>query len=173
VHEIAPGIRKHFGSRDVLYREIQKKPEFWTNLAEVYQKFDYQRINLDKGLFEELVAGKIPDITKYFEIEANRSIREIQLSELLPLFKRIVGASRLVSDVEIRTELGKEQIKIRHDYSDEKVIEKMRWLLSNVFEAGWHNFSVSSVPGLIRFDFSISRVLEGKTETIYLGQDSF
>jgi hypothetical protein len=75
--------------------------------------------------------------------------------------------------VEIRTELGKEQIKIRHDYSDEKVIEKMRWLLSNVFEAGWHNFSVSSVPGLIRFDFSISRILEGKTETIYLGQDSF
>lgn len=173
LHEISPGIRKYFGSRDVLYREIEKKPEFWTNLAELYQKFDYQRVNLNKDLFEELVAGKIPDITKYFETEANRSIREIQLSELLPLFKRIVGASRLVSDVEIRTELGKEQIKIRHDYSDEKVIEKMRWLLSNVFEAGWHNFSVSSVPGLIRFDFSISRVLEGKTETIYLGQDSF
>jgi hypothetical protein len=171
MHEIAPGIRKYFGSRDLLYSEIEKKPEFWTNLAELYKKCNYQRVNLEKDLFEELVAGNIPNITKYFEIKADRSIHEIQLSELLPLFKHFVGASQLVNDVEIRTEMGKEQIKIWHDYSDEKVIGKMIQLLSNVFEAGWHNFAVSSVPGLIRFDFSFSRVLEGRTDTIYLSQD--
>jgi hypothetical protein len=173
LQELAPGVRKYFGSRDILYREIEKKPEFWTNLAELYLKFDYQRVNLDKDLFEALVAGKRPDITKYFEIEAKRPIHEIPLSELLPLFKRLIVTSQLVNDIEIRTGRGKEQIKIRHDYSDEKAIEKLVQLISNVFETCWHNFSVSSVPGLTTFDFSLSGVLEGKIETIYLGQDSF
>ena len=172
LQEVAPGIRKYFGSRDILYREFERKPEFWTNLAELYLKSNYQRVNLDKDLFEALVAGRLPDITKYFEIEANRSIREIPLSELLPLFKHLVGASQLVNDVEIRTEKGKEQIKIRHDYSDEKVIEILIQLLSNVFDSGWHNFSVSSMSGLIIFDFSFPGILKEEIGTVYIGQDS-
>ncbi|MHB8102062.1 MAG: hypothetical protein ACYDEF_07790 [Methanosarcina sp.] len=173
LQEVAPGIRKYFGSRDILYREFERKPEFWTNLAELYLKSNYQRVNLDKDLFEALAAGRLPDITKYFEIEANCSIREIPLSELLPLFKHFVGASQLVNDVEIRTEKGKEQIKIRHDYSDEKVIEILIQLLSNVFASGWHNFSVSSMSGLIIFDFSFPGILKEEIGTIYIGQDSF
>jgi hypothetical protein len=172
LQEVAPGIRKYFGSRDILYREFERKPEFWTNLAELYLKSNYQRVNLDKDLFEALIAGRLPDITKYFEIEANRSIREIPLSELLPLFKHLVGASQLVNDVEIRTEKGKEQIKIRHDYSDEKVIEILIQLLSNVFASGWHNFSVSSMSGLIIFDFSFPGILKEEIGTVYIGQDS-
>ena len=111
LQEVAPGVRKYFGSRDLLYREVEKKPEFWVTLAELYQKFNYQRVNLDKDLFEALVAGKLPDITKYFEIKADRSLREIPLSELLPLFKYLVVASQLVNDVEICTEKGKETDK--------------------------------------------------------------
>jgi len=155
LQEIPHGVKKYFGSRDVLYREIERKPDFWITLAELYQKFNYQRVNLDKDLFESLVAGKLPDISKYFEIKADRSLREIPLSELLPLFKYLVTASNLVNDVEICTEKGKEKIKIRHDYSDENVVSKLIKLFSNVFEAGWHKFSVSSVSELIIFDFSL------------------
>lgn len=165
--EEAPGVRKYFGFRDFLYREIEKKPEFWVTLTELYQRFDYKRVNLNKDLFKSLVAGEVPDITKYFEIKADRSLREIPLSELLPLFKYLVMISQLVNDVEICTEKGKEQMKIRHDYSDEKVIAKMIQLLSSVFEAGWHKFSLSSVSELIIFDFSSPRVLYGETEKVY------
>jgi hypothetical protein len=75
--------------------------------------------------------------------------------------------------VQIRTEKGKEQIKIRHDYSDEKVIEILIQLLSNVFDTGWHNFSVSSMSGLIIFDFSFPGILKEEIGTVYIGQDSF
>ncbi len=168
--EAAPGVRKYFGSRDLLYRELEKKPQFWIVLAELYQKFNYKRVNLDKDLFKALIAGEVPDITKYFEIKADRSLREIPLSELLPLFKYLVMTSQLVNDVEICTEKGKEQMKIRHDYSDEKVIAKMIQLFSSVFEAGWHNFSLSSVSELIIFDFSSSGVSAGEAERVYSDQ---
>ncbi|WP_048143766.1 hypothetical protein [Methanosarcina horonobensis] len=155
IQDITPGVRKHFGSKDLLYREIERKPAFWVTLAELYTKFNYQRVNLDKNLFEALLAGKLPDITKYFEIKADRPLREIPLSELLPLFKYLVVASQLVSDVEIFAEKGKEYIKIRHDYSDECVVLKLIQLFSNLFEAGLHRFSVTYVSGLIIFDFSL------------------
>ncbi|MFZ2499005.1 MAG: hypothetical protein WCB90_15185 [Methanosarcina sp.] len=168
MQEIPFGVKKYFGSRDNLYREIEQKPEFWVTLAELYQKFNYQRVNLDKDLFESLVAGKLPDISKYFELKADRSLREIQLSELLPLFKYLLMASNLVNDVELCTEKGKEKIKIRHDYSDERVITKLVQLFSNVFDAGWHKFSVISVSELIIFDFSLPDVLEGDTKKVPL-----
>lgn len=168
--ETAPGVRKYFVSRDLLYREIEKKPEFWVTLTELYQRFNYKRVNLDKDLFKSLVTGEVPDVTKYFEIKADRSLHEIQLSELLPLFKCLVTTSQLVNDVEICIEKGKEQMKIRHDYSDEKVIAKMIQLFSSVFEAGWHNFSLNSVSGLIIFDFSSHGVLYQKTEKVSLDQ---
>ncbi|MDD3246644.1 MAG: hypothetical protein PHF18_07325 [Methanosarcina sp.] len=155
LQEKAPGVSKNFGSKDLLYREIERKPDFWVTLAELYKKFDYQRVNLDKEFFEALVAGKLPDITKYFEIKADRPLREIPLSELLPLFKYLVVASQLVDDVEICAEQGKEHIKIRHGYSEESVVLTLVNIFSNVFNSGWHNFSVSYVSKLIMFDFSL------------------
>lgn len=155
LQEKAPGVRKHFGSKDLLYREIERKPDFWVTLADLYKKFNYQRVNLDKNFFEALVAGNLPDITKYFEIKADRPLREIPLSELLPLFKYLVVASQLVDDVEICAEKGKENIKIRHNYSEESVVLTLIQLFSNVFNSGWHNFSVSYVSKLIMFDFTL------------------
>jgi hypothetical protein len=61
-------------------------------------------------------------------------------------------------------------MKIRHDYSDEKVIAKMIQLISSVFEAGWHKFNLISVSELIIFDFSSNGVLNGKTEKVYSDQ---
>jgi hypothetical protein len=167
--EEAPGVRKYFGSRDLLYREIEKKPEFWVALAEIYQRSNYRRVNLDMDLFKSLMAGEVPDIKKYFEIKANRSLHEIPLTELLQLFKSLVMTSQLVNDVEICTEKGKEQMKIRHEYSDEKVVAKMIQLFSSVFEAGWHRFRLNSVSKLVIYDFS-SGILSGKAEKVHSDQ---
>lgn len=155
LQEKAPSVMKFFGSKDILYKEIERKPAFWVTLADLYKNFNYQRVNLDKSLFEALVAGKLPDITKYFELKTDRSLCEIPLSELLPLFKHLVVASQLVDDVEIYAEKGKESIKIRHSYSEESVVLMLVQLFSNVFHAGWHSFSVSCVSKLIIFDFSL------------------
>lgn len=149
----ASGVKKFFGYKDTLYREIERKPAFWITLADLYKSFNYQRVNLDKSLFEALVAGKFPDITKYFEFKTDRPLREIPLSELLPLFKHLVVASQLVDDVEIHAEKGKESIRIRHSYSEESVVLLLIQLFSNVFHAGWHSFTVSYVSKLIIFDF--------------------
>jgi len=173
MHEVTPGVRKLFGPKDILYREIERKPAFWITLAELYTKFNYRRVNLDKDLFEALLAGKLPDITKYFEIKADRSLREIPLSELLPLFKHLVVASQLVYDVEICAEKGKESIKIRHDYSDENVVLKIIQLFSNLFEAGLHRFSVTYVSKLIMFDFSISEGSEQDAVKVCPGLDLY
>jgi len=171
---ITPGVRKHFGAKDLLYREIEQKPDFWVTLAELYKKFNYQRVNLDKSFFEALVAGKLPDITKYFELKADRPLREIPLSELLPLFKYLVVASQLVDDVEIYAEKGKEHIKIRHDYSEESVVLTLIQLFSNVFNAGWHSFSVNYVSELIIFDFSLPDASErsaSERDTVKVSSD--
>jgi hypothetical protein len=50
---------------------------------------------------------RLKEIIKYFEIKANRSLREIMLSELLPLFKCPVMSTRLINGMKICTEYGK------------------------------------------------------------------
>ncbi len=156
IQDATPGVRKLFGSKDILYREIESKPAFWITLAELYTKFNYRRVNLDKTVFESFLAGKLPNLSKYFELKTDCSIREIPLSELLPLFKNLLIATQLANDVEIYAEKGKECIKIRHDYTDECVVLKFIQMYSDLFDAGLHRFSVTHVSELIIFDFSIS-----------------
>ena len=152
--EIPPGILKYFGSMDSMYREIERKADFWKTLVELYKFFNYQRVNIDRNLFEAFAAGEYPDIKKYFEMKAGVPLHEIPLSELVPLFKHLFMASQLVENVEIKTEKGKECIKIFHNYSSEKVTAKMGRLFSDVFREGWHSFNVTSLKGLIILEFN-------------------
>lgn len=168
---VSPGVKKYFGSKDLLFREIDNKPEFWITLAELNSRSNYQRVNLDRDFFEALVAGEIPNLTKYFETKADRSIHEIPLSELLPLFKCLIVSSQLADNVEICARKGKEHIKIWHTYSDEKVVLKLIKLLSNVFDAGWHKFSVRSVSELLIFDFSTPEILEGEIKEVSFDEE--
>ena len=151
--EIPPGVLKYFGSMDRMYREIERKPDFWKTLVELYKFFNYQRVNIDRNLFEAFAAGEYPNINKYFEMKAGRLIHEIPLSELILLFKQMVMVSQLMNDIEINTEKGKEYIKIYHDYSSEEVTAKMVSLSSDVFREGSHSFSVISLKGLIILEF--------------------
>lgn len=152
--EIPPGVLKYFGSMDGMYREIERKPDFWNTLTELYKFFNYQRVNIDRNLFEAFAAGEFPDIKKYFEIKAGRPIHEIPLLELIPLFKHLFMVSQLVNDVEINMEKGKEYVKIFHNYSREEVSAKMVRLFSDVFRAGLHSFSVTSLKGLTILEFN-------------------
>ncbi|MDD3041365.1 MAG: hypothetical protein PHV51_04170 [Methanosarcinaceae archaeon] len=164
--EVPPGVLKHFGSRDSAYREIERKPEYWTTLIELYRISSYQRINIDRGLFEAFAAGDVPDIRKYFENRVGRPLHEVPLQDLIPLFKKLIEVTQLTDEMEVSTEVGKEYIKIRHSYSSETLIFKIVWLFSDVFKAGWHTFNVKSLSNLIIFNFGKSRVARLK-ETVY------
>lgn len=151
--EIPPGIRKNFGILDYTFKEIKNRPDFWTTLVEKYMLQRYERINLNRDVFEVLLSGEVPDITRFFEAFAGKPIREIPLSELFVVCKKIILVTQLVSEIERTIESGKMYIKIRHQFSDENVILKLVELFSKVFRAAGHTFEVRTISNLIIFEF--------------------
>ncbi|AKB20170.1 hypothetical protein MSWHS_3307 [Methanosarcina sp. WWM596] len=151
--EVPPGIRKNFGILDYTFKEIRSKPEFWTSLVERYRLQRYQRINLNKDVFETFLAGEIPDVTSFFEASAGKPILEIPLYELFAISKKLLFITQLANDIERTVEKGKIHIKIRHQFSEEIAIAKLIALFSKLFLAAGHAFEVRTVSNLIILEF--------------------
>ena len=152
--EVPPGIRKNFGTLDYTLKEIRSKPEFWTSLVERYRLQRYQRINLNKDVFETFLSGEIPDVTSFFEASAGKPIQEIPLCELCTICKKLLFVTQLANDVERTVERGKVIIKIRHQFSEEIAIAKLVELLSRLFHIAGHIFEVRTVSNLIIIEFA-------------------
>ncbi len=153
-NEVPPGIRKNFGTLDHMFKEIKSKPYFWTTLVESYMLDRYERINLNKNIFEIFLSGEVPDITGFFEASAGKSMREISLSELFVIFKKAILPTQIISNIERTTEGGKIHLNIRHPFSEEKVILKLVELFSEVFRAAGYTFEVRTISNLIIFEFA-------------------
>jgi hypothetical protein len=151
--EVPPGIRKNFGILDTTFKEIKSRPDFWTSLVERYRLHRYERVNLNKDVFEVFLSGEVPDITSFFEASAGKPIRELPLCELFVICKKLILTTQLASDIERTTEGGKTHLKIRHQYSDEKVICKLVELFSKLFRAAGYTFQVKNISNLIIFEF--------------------
>jgi hypothetical protein len=151
--EIPPGIRKNFGTLEYTFKEIKSRPDFWTTLVERYMLHRYERVNLNRDAFEVFLSGGVPDLTSFFEAFAGKSIHEIPLPELFIICKKVISVTQLVSEIERTSEGGKMHIKIRHQFSDEKVILKLVELFSKVFQAAGYVFEVRTISNLIIFDF--------------------
>jgi len=151
--EVPPGIRKNFGTLDYTLKEIRSKPEFWTSLVERYRLQRYQRINLNKDVFETFLSGEIPDVTSFFEASAGKPIQEIPLCELCSICKKLLFVTQLANDVERTVERGKVIIKIRHQFSEEIAIAKLVELLSRLLHTAGHIFEVRTVSNLIIIEF--------------------
>ena len=151
--EFPPGIRKNFGTLDYTLKEIRSKPEFWTSLVERYRLQRYQRINLNKDVFETFLSGEIPDVTSFFEASAGKPIQEIPLCELCTICKKLLFVTQLANDVERTVERGKVIIKIRHQFSEEIAIAKLVELLSRLLHTAGHIFEVRTVSNLIIIEF--------------------
>lgn len=152
--EVPPGVRKNFGILDYTFKEIKSRPDFWTSLVERYRLHRYERVNLNKDVFEVFLSGGIPDITSFFEASAGKSIREIPQCELFVICKKLISTTQLVSDVEGTVEGGKTHLKIRHQFSDEKVISKLVELFSKLFQTAGYVFEVKTISNLIIFEFT-------------------
>jgi hypothetical protein len=154
--KVPEGFEGHFGSMDSTFREIRKKPDFWKNLIQLYRQHNYQRISIQKTIFEDLVSGRVPDVADMvmdFEFLAGKPPDALTLSEHIMIFKELYLTDNIGSDIEVSTEKGREYIKLIHEYSDEKVREYVTQYYSNMLRALFYPFTVTSGPNLILFDF--------------------
>jgi hypothetical protein len=150
---VPPGIRKNFGNLDTTFKEIKKRPDFWTSLVERYRLQRYERVNLNRCTFEAFLIGEVPDITSFFEAAAGKPIHEIPLCELFVICKELILSTQIVSDIERTIEGGKTDLKFRHKFSDEKAILKIIELFSKLFQAAGQMFEVRTISNLIIFKF--------------------
>jgi hypothetical protein len=120
--DVPPGIRKNFGTLDFTLKEIRSRPDFWISLVEKYRLQRYQRINLNRDVFETFLSGEIPDISSFVEAIAGKPIKEISLYELFVILKKIVYVTQLANDVERTVEGGKINLKIRHQRRMKKLL---------------------------------------------------
>ena len=149
--EVPSGIKKHFGFYNTVHEEFNDKPEFWNKLATAYKITDYNMVAFPRNLFEDIVAGNVPDVVGIFETMINQPIMDIPLSELLVMIKKIFLVSQVVNNIEIDVEPGHEYVKIRHSYRNEKTISKIIQYFMNIFEANGKEFDVTYSNSLIIF----------------------
>ncbi|WP_292387217.1 hypothetical protein [Methanosarcina sp. UBA5] len=73
----------------------------------------YERINLNKDVFEVFLSGGVPDITRFFEAFAGKPIQEIPLSELFVICEKVISVTQFVSKIERTSKGGEMNLKIR------------------------------------------------------------
>lgn len=152
--DVPPGIRKNFGTLDHTYKEIRSKPDFWTSLVGRYRLQRYERINLNRDVFEAFLSDRVPDVTSFFEASAGKPIHEIPFCELFTICKNLVSVTQLANNVERTFEGGKTSIKFRHQFSEETAVSKLIELVSNLFKAAGYIFEVRTVSNLIILEFT-------------------
>lgn len=151
--DVPPGVRKNFGTLDYTFKEIKSKPDFWTSLIERYRLQRYQRVNINKDIFETFISGGIPDVIGFFETSAGKPIQEIPLYELFAICKRLVSITQLANDVERSVEKEMTILKIRHQFSEETAIAKLVEFFSKLFQTAGYQTEVRTLSNLIIIEF--------------------
>lgn len=174
--KVPKGLEEHFGPMERTFREIQRKPDFWKNLIKIYKQQNYQRLSINKKVFEAFVSGNLPsvdDMAREFELFTGRPPDAFTLAEHIMIFKEIYLTDSIGTEIEVCTDKGSEYVRLIHDYSDSKVCELIILYYSNVFKFIGHPFAVTSSPHMIVFEFgknlnansiSESRLLKTKPE---------
>ncbi|RXA21222.1 hypothetical protein EQO05_01955 [Methanosarcina sp. MSH10X1] len=154
--KVPKGLEKYFGPMERAFREIQKKPEFWKNLIKTYRQQNYQRLSMNRKTFEAFVSGNLPsmaEVTRNFELATGKPPSAFTLSEHIMIFKEIYLTDSIGSDIEICTEIGREYVKLIHDYSDRKMCETITKYYSTIFKSIGYPFTATVSPHMILFEF--------------------
>ena len=92
--------------------------------------------------------------TKIVERLGKQAVSEMELADLLILFKRMYLVTQLVKNIELSLEPGKESATIFHDFRNEKVISNLVAYFSQIFIENRVEFMVSSSTSMIVFKFN-------------------
>lgn len=173
--KIPRGFEECFGPMESTFREIQKRPEFWKPLIKTYKQQNYQRLSINRKIFEAFVSGNIPSVTdmvRDFELIAGKPPEAFTLAEHIMIFKEIYLIEGIGSDIEICTDKGSEYVKLIHDYSDIKVCEYITKYYSNTFKLIGHPFTVTTNPHMIVFEFGKGLSFTTVSESGIMGMES-
>ncbi len=154
--KIPKGLEEHFGPMDSTFREIRRKPDFWRNLVKIYRDQNYERLSMNKKIFESFVSGDLPsvnDMAREFELFTGKPPEAFTLAEHIMIFKALYLTDNIGTEIEVCTEKGSECVRLIHDYSDSKVCERIICYYSNIFKYIGHPFTVTSSPHMIVFEF--------------------
>ncbi len=154
--KIPKGLEEYFGPMESTFKEIRKRPEFWKNLIKIYREQNYQRLSMNKKVFEAFVSGDLPsvdDIAREFELFTGKPPEAFTLSEHIMIFKALYLTDNIGTEIEVCTEKGSEYVRLIHDYCDSKVCERVICYYSNIFKCIGHPFTVTSSPHMIVFEF--------------------
>ena len=154
--KVPKGIEEHFGPMEGTLREVQKRPDFWKNLIKTYREQNYQRLSMNRKIFEAFVSGDVPsvaDMARNFELFVGKPPATFTLAEHIIIFKELYIIDGIGSDIEICTEKGCEYVKLIHDYANRKVCEHITNYYSNFFKSIGYPFAVTTNPNIIVFEF--------------------
>ena len=152
------GVEEHFGPMESTLREVQKRPDFWKNLIKTYREQNYQRLSMNRKIFEAFVSGELPseaDMARYFELVVGKPPTALTLVEHIIIFKELYLIDGIGSDIEICTDKGSECVKIIHDYANGKVCEHIINYYYNFFKTIGYPFSITINPNIIVFEFKV------------------
>jgi hypothetical protein len=155
--KVPKGIEEHFGSMDNTFREVQKRPDFWKNLIKTYREQNYQRLSMNRKIFEAFVSGEVPsvaDMARNFELIVGKPPTAFTLAEHILIFRELYLIDGIGNDIEISTEKGCEHVKLIHDYTNEKICEYIINYYSNFFKSIGYPFTVIANPNMIVFELS-------------------
>ncbi len=159
-HQKVPkGVEEHFGSMESTFREVQRRPDFWKNLIKTYKQQNYQRLSINRRVFETFISGNIPSVaemTRYFELAVGKPPAAFTLAENIKIFKELYLTDGIGTDIEICTEKGSEYVKLIHDFSNLKVCECIKLYYLNIFKSIGHPFTTITNPHMIVFEFGES-----------------
>ena len=154
--KIPRGLEEHFGPMESTFREIQRKPEFWKNIIKIYKQQNYQRLSINKKVFESFVSGNLPsvdDMAREFELFAGKPPESFTLAEHIMIFKEFYLTDSIGTEIEVCTDKDNEYVRLIHDYCDSEVCGLLTLYYSNIFKYIGHPFTVTSSPHMIVFEF--------------------
>ncbi|MCC4769714.1 hypothetical protein FXV91_05735 [Methanosarcina sp. DH2] len=173
--KVPKGLEEHFGQMDGTFKEIQRKPEFWKNLVKIYKQQNYQRLSMNKKVFEAFVSGNLPsvdDMTREFELFAGKPSEAFTLAEHIMVFKELYLIDSIGTEIEVCTDKGNEYVRLIHDYSDRRVCERVTSYYSSIFKCIGHPFTVTSSPHMIVFEFGKNMEISCISESGLAGTES-
>ena len=175
-HQKVPkGLEDHFGSMEGTFREVQKRPDFWKNLIKTYRQQNYQRLSINRKIFEAFISGNIPSVaemTRNFELAVGKPPAAFTLAENIKIFKELYLTDGIGTDIEICTEKGGEYVKLIHDYSNQKMCECIELYYLNIFKSIGHPFTTTTNPHMIVFEFGKGFCPTSISESEIIGVES-
>jgi hypothetical protein len=145
--EGSESITTFFGNFEEVAKAIKSRPLLWKCIAHRHVASNYQMVTIHRNYYEDILSGKSPMGEIMIETIAKRSIKDIPLSEILPLIKKVYEASRVVDKVDIHDDT----IILFHTYRNKNAIEKIKKQLIMLLEVNGHIYDGEITTNMIVF----------------------